>query len=408
MTTTNARQSFRGSLRRRKFGAIGAAFLLFSIFLVPGRGLKDDTNRETLLPLNIEKELRHHTEVFEGLHLEFTQTTLMRDQRPVVKNFYADFDGNSFYERRELVNEVTNIIERAFDGTVAYAADPQQHFGENLRKAMIMKYLVADTSDDDRRKTLFEFPYLNYAGYYVPEFLSQLETFRSVRPLVLLYSDQGDNLQLNVSNGVTRITLVTTDLILNMRDATQPSWVRQYLGDHASPKRKIMALLDASYNYAQTERDEWTESGQHIVHVECRNFKLYKEGNIWLPKVTVAVYYTDPYRLSEFFDEPIKVVTNRLVFIDFKRRDAPFSLASTPAYRAAGTIVLDRTVPEARSNLDHQVIYTIAADGEKLRAMALAASLDSSMNIIHSLIMMCFFLLLLALPLTVFWIKRPR
>src|SRR5207245_843732 len=124
--------------------------------------------------------------------------------------------------------------------------------------AFLGKYLVADATDPDRTKKLSEFPYLDAAGFYAPERISELQQFFSIEPLVLRYLKQ---------NGATRIEKAGENLRVT----------------YMTPERTVTVLLDPKLGFAVAEREEWTGAGKRIVRIESQDFKYYEAASIWLP-----------------------------------------------------------------------------------------------------------------------------
>ena len=78
-----------------------------------------------------------------------------------------------------------------------------------------------------------------------------------------------------------------------------------------------------------------------------------------LPKSITAAYFTEPLQLLDFHKEPLKTTDHTLV--ELKPNDDTTE-AYVLEYKKAGTLIIDRTTPEARERRGHLVRYTVAAD----------------------------------------------
>jgi hypothetical protein len=83
-----------------------------------------------------------------------------------------------------------------------------------------------------------------------------------------------------------------------------------------------------------------------------------------------VAYYSDPFQLTQFSDHPISTLDYTLTDIQFAPQSVPFDLSTVDDYKHPGTIIQDRTVQEARNSPNHEVSYTVAADGTLLRMSA--------------------------------------
>ena len=65
-------------------------------------------------------------------------------------------------------------------------------------------------------------------------------------------------------------------------------------------------------------------------------------------------------------DEPVRTNTTELKLAEFGRKKTEFALSLKSDYKKRGTVVIDRTVAESRARPDHEVVYTVAANGTLL------------------------------------------
>jgi hypothetical protein len=312
-------------------------------------------------------------------------------------SYTADFDQNRFYQRREDANRnrgglVDRLIhgrferavhEDAFSDGVCYSGEPRRGGGEF--PAALAKYALDDRTDPDRSARFFDFPYLDAAGFYTPCSIADLEGFIALRPLVLHYLRESEATTIQSTNEMLLVTVQVPDRVLmsardvdleNRRKMLQsgknsPDAVNQEIENlrrmqGATPKRIITFILDPAHGYAPVEREERTPAGQRIVRIRSGSWKQYASSGIWLPGQCVAWYYTNPFALTDFSDEPRLTVSLDLNRIEFRPKKPCLSVLD---YKTPGTLIVDRSSPEARQAPNHQVLYTAPADGQSLRRM---------------------------------------
>jgi hypothetical protein len=231
----------------------------------------------------------------------------------------------------------------------------------------------------------FDFPYLDAAGFYTPCSIADLEGFGAIQPLVLHYLRESEATIVQPTNEMLLVTFRVPDRVLaSARDVdleqrrkvlqsgrNSPEAVDREIENlrkmqGATPKRIITFILDPKYGYAPVGREERTPAGQRIVRIRSGLWKQYAPAGIWLPGQCVASYYTNPFALTDFADEPRLTVTLDLNRIEFRPKKAGSFVLD---YRTPGTLIVDRSSPEARQAPSHQVLYTAPADGLSLRRM---------------------------------------
>jgi hypothetical protein len=107
------------------------------------------------------------------------------------------------------------------------------------------------------------------------------------------------------------------------------------------------------------------------------------------------------YDYSEFSDEAFRTTTTELRKIEFGPKNIPFALDQEDAYQKPGVTLIDRTLPESRQRPDHEVVYTVAANGKQLLLAA-----QSKIQEIHHAPYMLYILGVLALSPLAFILSR--
>jgi hypothetical protein len=141
------------------------------------------------------------------------------------------------------------------------------------------------------------------------------------------------------------------------------------------PIRRMTLVLDPKRGYAVVDREEFTAAGKRIVHFRYEGWKHYEGVHLWLPSNCDADYYTKPFALTTFSDTPVETLAWRLTRIEFgSHPGAKFQLD----YRERGSVVYDRTLPEAATKSKHEVVYEVGGDGTALRQAGQAAMREAS------------------------------
>jgi len=335
--------------------------------------------------------------------------------------YFVYFDGNQFYERKSILgakNVAGAEAEKSFNGEILYMGslmDPSARF-----PAFLTKYLVSDSTDPQRTALMCEFPYLDAAGLYAPKWIAEMQHFVSVESLVLRNLNQSSLTKIEKDGGNIRITVQIPDpelmrvrgINIEQRQKELESWhrppeeIKHIIGtlermQKLEPTREVTFVLDAKYGYASVEREENSLDGKRLLRVQSEDWKYYNAQDIWLPNRSIVSYYGN-YADDKFSDQPTLTATVSLNSIAFTRTNIQFSLD----YKQRGTLVTDRTSPESRTRPDHQITYTVAADGKLLRDSAdvVAPQINRSKRIVW----ICIFLVLLGLPAAVFLIQLRK
>ena len=348
---------------------------------------------DSVVPQEATERLAAQAAAMNRFYVEFKKSEVDGDLvdygGPTTYVIYCEGTRFSIRYRRLTLRKGRSIPhdhETSYDGRVVYACDLEE--GTRV-PAVVVKYLVGDDSDPDRTKRRWECEYLDVLGFFAPERLSELEQFSGVEPLVLHYLKESTSTRVERVGDTLRVTVRVPDNILVAAREMDLAQYEKYLNTRQrspaassnelaeigrlrgiTPERTVSFVLDAKRGYGATQREEMTGAGQLMLRTYSEGWTYYKDAGIWLPRRCVALHYMRPFMYKDFSDQPVVTNTFEVRHLDFSvHPDIPFS----PDYRTPGTMILDRTVVESRSRPDHQVGYTIGADGETLRGAALVA-----------------------------------
>lgn len=344
------------------------------------------------LPPELRAQLQKQAEALRVFYVEYVEArdnpavAATNGNSRVERQFSVYHEDNRFYTRWQREPE-TSVHDISFDGSVFYFAnvlDPKK-----MPPAMVKKARVADASDPDRWKYQAEDPYLDGLGFFSPERVMEMEAFTSPEPLLLHYSNQ--TRVISVDNGVDkiRVTARTPDRWVEAVRAMDIDGYKKELERRGTPaarlaqivanyerlkkmpaERNVVWVFEPRYEGAATSREEYNLDSKLIRRVETDDWKFYERPGVWLPgKITISDY-TMPTELYTFSDTPILITAMELKVAEFDRRQVEYALDQKKEYQVAGTVVTDRSVPEARSTQLHQVSYTVAANGTLLQTSA--------------------------------------
>jgi hypothetical protein len=385
--------------------------------------ISQNSNSEMLT--NIQVQLEKQAAAMATIHLEYSETQTGED----VPSYYGGtttystyFDANRFYLRTiYLYNNRSGkhtIHEDAFDGTFFYYGDPERDFGP---PGILTKYLPSDITDPERSQSIY-FRYFEAAGFYPPQSIADLNASSYIQSLVLHYIKESDSTTIEKKGENLYVTVYVPDPLIvraqatdleKQRETLRPlrngtNWINKEIETLKEmktliPRRTVKFVLDSKHGYGVVERDDFTASGQKIVHVQSDKWKYYETADVWLPNRCIESYYTGRFAYTEFSDQPRLTVMFELNHVDFgPQTNAQFALN----YDKPRSLIVDRTTPEAQENPDHKVTYTVAANGTLLRGVAL--NVLPEMNRARHWFWICVFLVLLGLPLIVFLIQHWR
>jgi hypothetical protein len=366
-----------------KFFAKTGIVILVTIAIRPAVAAENDSPGTLLaeLPNTVREQLTHQAAVLQKSAMSFTEIRV-KENKVVRRETYSVFsDGARFYEQIDTLSTVDGAllgtVDAMFDGeTRFYYGNPSNTKKLQNTPSALMIHLVSDKTNPEYTKLQARFPYLNAAGFYAPEYLFDIEGFSGFESLVLHNLEHGTNVTIRESADGIQITAAVPDRVLRAQQLSEPQWVAEYLNHQGErpPNRIVSLLLDPKHGYGIAKREDKTSNGSLIGTIETKDWEYHADADIWLPKRCISSYYTEPYKLDQFSDSPVMVITDELTSVQFAAQDFPVDLRKYPAYQNRGTIICDRSIPEAQTNFDHQVDYTVNADGKQLRIAALAVS----------------------------------
>jgi hypothetical protein len=389
----------------------------------------DSTARpDVTVPVSIIEALEKQAAAMREIYVQFSETRLgtnmVGGRRTTEHRFYAD--GRSFRDQSEKLAQVgesaAHILDVSFDGEHLFVG---AHTGTKLIPAMLQKQSIIDESDPNFSKKGWEVNYLEAAGFYFPQRVSELVDFYSIEPLVLRYSKQAESMAISSNRSDVAVTCRVPDNVViaarkmdmdkyeaYLRKTYQASpemvtnelTVYEHLRD-LPPIRVVTLTLDGTHGYAVSEHREMTSDGRLILSIHCSDWKHHKEKDIWLPGTCSAFYYANEFGFTAFANTPIWTNLLSLKHVEFRAHgDTVFSLDRDPFYKQPGVAVADHTLPEASTQILHQVVFTVGGDGTLLRASA-----DSVIPELRNSRFRLVMLAILMVPLVaVFWLKVGR
>lgn len=364
---------------------------------------------EPLLPEVLEA-LKEQRGALETLYLNYAQT-LSFDARVVELEHTLYVEGNRF-----LIDDSERDV--SFDGEAMWLGNKQ---GPTSATNLILRR-TSLSHPYDLTSLNWQLPYLAAAGIHFPQYPSELSEFSGLEPAALYFLENGDLVDAVRKGNELRLTFDAEDpVLINLRkvdldvyrkrleDKGMPpasilEEVRKVgMGQRKNPIRNVTLILDAGHRYALVGREDRTENGKLIARYSVGEMKFFEDVRMWLPERCVVAYYTNPYILDKFSEQPVRTVEFRLAVAEFTDREIEFALIKTEKYGTAGTWVLDDRITEPTpSGLETPVIFTVAADGNLVR--------ENTLSVLPSQGMRVFWILLigaiLAVPLVFLLILR--
>jgi RNA polymerase sigma factor (sigma-70 family) len=328
-----------GTLKLMTWAKLKVAVVISSIMLATGAAsmvaIAATREAKDVLPANVRAELDKQKAALQTVYFEFTETTrgtIKTYNHAIVPYYFGYFDRNRFYQRKK---DAERDDEVAFDGKTEWVGTSHD----------ITKQLHADHSQLERSYRWRNWPYLEAASIYAPAYIAEEEQFASLEPMLLRDLKRSEATKVEAVGENLRVTVRVEDHVLAalgridlaeyQRDLESRPNTKQYIADEIAetkrlralkPTRTIAFLLDARHGYQVAEREEWTAAGEHIGRIQSDGWKFYQGPGIWLPSRCVATYYTHPWRLDEFSDQPVHISTHELKRVEFGKKDIPFAL----------------------------------------------------------------------------------
>jgi len=353
------------------------------------------------LPQEVRKELDAQRDMLNRMSIEATETVegIGATEFVAPTSYEATVEGAQFFVRIKsesliaqkpthlgLFSQHKHVLklthEASFDGTVLYCGTPKQLPTYNV--PILEKYLVQDTNAPESLEELVNLPYFDAAGIFFPQRPAAMVNFVGLEPLLLHYLKDSKAESISNEDGKLRVeSEVPDDYLAQVRRMDLEQYERKFkriwpeavLNEQIAmyrrlqglpPKRKVSVLLDPEKGYAVIQREERTPNGDRLLRVAPSQWEYYKDPGIWLPKRSVVTYERSPISLEPFGSNGVKTVIHELKMVKFDSAKTVFGLL----YTNPGTAVVDRTVPEARTQPDHKLAYRIPASESDLRRAA--------------------------------------
>jgi hypothetical protein len=344
------------------------------------------------LPPSVNERLRKNAAAMSAIHLEFSWD--QSGSRPPYyagpSTCFAYLDADRFYEREEsprhfdlgkVKTDGTQLLELAFDGRT-YFTGLRDDLASDGAPWTMTKYSIDDKTDPERNKPFTGIRYLTAAGFYQPLSIADLATAPSIGSLVLHDLSQSGSTQVEQADGNLRVTVHIPDpILLDARRVNLERYRKELENGYNTPQhisaeidavkamqmmaptRTVAFLLDPNRGYAVVEREERTAAGKRLLHLTTDGWKQYESADVWLPERCVESNFTDAWSPSKSVGTPALTYTIQLTLAEFGQQH---DVAVALDYKKPGTIVHDRTAVEARSRTNHELTYTVAADGATL------------------------------------------
>ena len=397
-TTVHGLKWWRGGARRRYdecpgrgcFWSKGASplVILLTASVALGdaaAGLKESSE----LPNAVRAGLARQADALNRLHIEYVAKlryiSRQYKDRERKTRYIEDYDGKRFHQR--WLRGAEEKDDSAFDGRYYYSGN----IGESVT---LTKMDVLDETDPDRSIPSGRFPYLSRAGFHVPRSMEQMKGTPGISSLVLRHLEQGELKEVRKVQEIIEMDVVLPDPSVGSAKKTNLERKRRELEQtnrrirknnwnvplipveerilalrkrqEAVPKRLVTFRLDPSRGYGLLGRVERRISGEKILEVETGEWKHFQEEDVWLPRVVMERDFENAFT-GTLREEVFSVHTCRLKQVRFEPRDGVhYRLEASPEYRRPGTRIVDRTTPEAKTNKNHQVNFTIARNGDRL------------------------------------------
>ncbi len=330
-----------------------------------------------LFPVEVNKQLEKQSAALKTLYIEVDLTTV-KNGREVTYLQTAYFEGDRF--------RIVAPSDVSFDGEMLWLVGtrpPGQHPSAIIRKTKIRNTTEKTPSFNE---LYWRFPYFEAAGIFGPHYPRDIAAFKSLEPALIRFAENNETLEIKPEGAQFRVRGSVDDwVLLNFREIDLVTYQKQlergnFEPERVSreiaslrkacariPKRTVSMLLDAKHGYLPLEREDSTAEGQLIARYSVEEWKYFQDVEAWLPAKCTASYFTNPYDLNTFSQEPVQRIRMNLKKAEFTARKTEFVLINAPEYRVAGNEVHDETIKNAPDGVRTPVILTLAADGRVLQ-----------------------------------------
>lgn len=369
---------------------IGCGLATLFVAGVATVGMLESRSASPQIPLELRIALKREAHALQNFYAEYTETRTNKPANLPDNKYWLYVDGGYFHHHQESETSfgtpitALHIREESFDGRIFYTGDIDKS-PERLPHPLLIKYLVSDNTDPAHFQTMMHASIADAAGFYFPVRGTEMcENPLIIEPLLRRYLKQSISTTVENRSNVCVVTVRVPDsYLLAMRQTSleearkcltgQPQafldrWTKAFKElQKMTPERIVTFVFDVQNGYRLQERREMTANGQLIFKVQSDMWKYFDEPKIWLPRRSVISYYTEPScTFASFSETPISAYTVNLNDVHFAHKDLPFALN----YTEPGTVIVDRTVRDARKRPGRAVVGTVTANGDQIRTSA--------------------------------------
>lgn len=357
LATTESRLKRIVWSKRKTATMRGISILLSVAPAATGPAIADDSNPKTgastIFPFDVRQQLEKQRIAIQAVYFEFTEVShgnLTNWDYAVAPSFSAYFDGNRFYQH-EMDGPGFEQYEKeiAFDGQAIWQRDTGRTTRCSLADAPALL-----------SPRFARWPYLDAAGIYAPQHVSEIDHFSSLEPLALHYLEHDEVTKVETVGGKLQVTFQVEDELAkvqktgleSLRSARRGSTATKRKATVETPPnatRKVVLVLDPQHGYAVAQREDWSVAGQRFGSLRSDDWKFYDAAGIWLPGRCIASYYSRPrYFEGAVSQSPVHLVTNELRRIEFGQKNIPFTFGQLKL----GDHIFDRTASSAITVMD--------------------------------------------------------
>ena len=255
-----------------------------------------------------------------------------------IKQYDDSFDGKKFYagsqDEKEVLQPAVIRIHDPFSNT-------------NVRSG---KFYLINSHD-----------FLSYAGVHVPENGAYMRHFPYFGSRLEHLLKKGESVSVYESDGNIIVKCVVPDYFMQYINEDREYYEKRGwssaspINDRkAAPKRKIEMHMDPDYRFAPVYMIENHRDGRRTTEVRAKDWKHYKEYDIWIPSNLV---------IDSVYESDMSSYIYSLKNLEFRCEDnVNYNLLEE--YDKPATWVLDFTHPDAKDTPGGEARFYVGADGE--------------------------------------------
>ena len=366
--------------------------LLSSLLLCNGAigQIQEDADASASLIAQIHEEI---ADLHGNMSKAFADVKLELEYTHVADAYYDAPDKvvvwveHGKFRIKHYVHHDGEIIEYEYSFDEKKYYDGEQDEKEIMQPAQIAIYDPFSNTNEWLGNN--SFLYLHYAGVHVPVNGAYMQHFPYFGSRLEHLLKKGESVSVYDSDGKIIVKCVVPDYLMLHRNKWDIDEERKSLfaspmpedvidsiisdlenERKAVPKRKIEIHLDPDYGFAPVYMLDNSMDGRETEEVRAKDWKRYKDYDIWLPSNVIADYVFDSDRYRTIY---------RLKNLEFRFEDN-VNYELLEEYDKPATFVRDYTDPDAKNIRGGEVRYFVGADGEltKKRAEAIIAEINRS------------------------------